>query len=411
VTKYWATLLAAGCVFGFALGEKPASPTLRELQRGKAGIYTRINSGQVYAGLDPIVPRKRPNAYPAKKHGKAAALNALMVHPLLDAAILDVSWRQIEPKRGQYVLAPLVQEVEQWGRAGKGVVICVVLYGQGADDSHTPAWLYEEPGVRAIAFHGGGAAKGSAVRIPAVWEAGFTEKYVEPLVRALAKALDGNPHLWYVKPGFGHIGNLTAQPSKEGGPALVNAGFTPGKWGAYCRRTMKLYREAFVRTPTLVMATSLVIRDKHHDNLRKEISDLLTEFGRQGSAVIHFDLEGNVSRVAHAFGDLAGVIPDATRGTMRIGLGDDWPLWVPPTRRDQEPTKNHDDAYLNRVLDLAFGGVEGLPRIPVTILYCQLPELQASNPDGKDYHAPVAEALGRARERLKANDRAIFAGH
>jgi hypothetical protein len=403
-------LLIMAAAFSAALSlAAPATPTgYKDLHRGKAGIYARINSNQVFADLTPIVPRKRPNSYPGKKRGKAAALNLMLSHPLLDAAVLDVSWKQIEPRRGQYALEPLLNEVEQWGKAGKGVVICLVLYGQGVDDSHTPSWLYEQPDVRSISFHGGGSAKGSVVRIPAVWEPGFAEKYIDPMVGAMARALDGNAHVWYVKPGFGHIGNMTAQPSKEGGPALVNAGFTPEKWEDYCRRAMKIYRKHFTKTPLLLMATSLLIRDRHHDGYRKDITDLISEFGRQGTAIIHFDLESDRTRVARAFADLAGVIPSALKGETRIGMGDDWPLWVPPTRRDQESTKNHDDAYLHRVLELAFGGTDGLPQVPTTILYCQLPELQASHPDSKDYHPPVAQSLRAARERLKKNDQELF---
>ena len=35
-------------------------------------------------------------------------------------------------------------------------------------------------------------------------------------------------------PGFGHIGNVTCQPSAGGSVACLEAGWTPEAWTAYC---------------------------------------------------------------------------------------------------------------------------------------------------------------------------------
>lgn len=405
----WLVALPICVCLAFALapsgGSAPA-PDLKSLHRGKAGIYARINAKEAFADLRvaEAQPARAGRVRPVRPHG----VELLHTHPLLDAVVLSVAWSHLEPAPGRFATDDLIREVEAWGRAGKGVVVCPVLYGQNPDDSLTPSWVYQQPGVRGVTFHGGGTAKGQLVRIPAVWDPGFADRFVEPLAGALAGALAGNRHVWYVRPGFGHIGNLTAQPSKEGAPVLLRAGFTPEKWEAYCRRSMAIYRRHFPDTPMLVMASALLVRDRRRDNYRHDLADLVAEFGRDGAAVVHFDLEGERSRVAGAAADLAAVAPLAERGLTRLGLGDDWPLWVPAARRDQEPTRGHDDAYLRRVLDLAFGGVDGVPRLPTTILYCQLPEIQASHPSHRDYHAPVAEALRKARERLLANDRRFF---
>jgi len=64
--------------------------------------------------------------------------------------------------------------------------------------------------------------------------------------------------------------------------------------------------------------------------------------------------------------------------------------------------------YLRKSLDYAFGGIDGIPAIPTTILFCQKPEILASNPNNRNYRPEVAEALKKARERLKKNDLLIF---
>jgi hypothetical protein len=396
--------------------QEPAAPDLKDLHRGKAGVYVRLSTPQWLtasaaapgAGAPAAKPRRRANARPTKKQADKGQISLLLGHPLLDAVMLHTHWRMVEPQHGSFSFDHVLNEVNRWGQAGKGVVMGIELYGQKPDAGPTPAWLYQQPGVRGIPFHGGGEAKGQMIRIPAVWDPGFLEKYVEPLVREFARAVDGNPHVWYIQPGFGHIGNMTANPSKEGGPALLQAGFTGPRWADYCRRTMSLYRKYFKKTPLLMVATAMVIRDKHHDNYQGVIRELLAEFGQQGTTVIHYDIEGERERVAGAMRDVAPVIPAARAGKTRLGLGDDWPLWVPESRRDQGPTLHHDDNYFRKVLDYAFGGVEGLPPVPTTILACQLPELEASNPRGADYRPAVGQLLQRARDRLKKNDEEIF---
>src|SRR5262249_2617495 len=146
------------------------------------------------------------------------------------------------------------------------------------------------PGVRAIVFEGRGASTGGRVRTPAVWDEGFVEAYMEPLIRVLAKTFDGNPRVWYIKPGFGHIGNMAAQPSKDGGRAYLQAGFTPEKWCAYCRRAMVVYRNYFTKTPLLNVSTSKLLRDRKQQNYQEDVAALLQEFGNQGAAAVHLDL-------------------------------------------------------------------------------------------------------------------------
>src|SRR5919109_3488462 len=130
-----------------AQGHSPTDETisnLKTLHRGKSGIYVHINKGT----------RKRHKA-----------VDLILSHPLVDAVIISAPWREVEPSPGVYSFDSLMDEVNRWAKAGKGVVINLPLYGQSVDKPQTPQWIYDQPGVRAISFSGGGTAKGETIRV------------------------------------------------------------------------------------------------------------------------------------------------------------------------------------------------------------------------------------------------------
>ncbi|MER3446955.1 MAG: hypothetical protein C4291_08980 [Candidatus Dadabacteria bacterium] len=360
---------------------------IKSLHRGKSGIYVRLNRRM-------------------RKRDKVVEL--IKTNPLVDSVIISVPWREVEPQPGVYSFDSLLNEVNQWGKSGKGVIINLLLYGQGVDDTQTPPWIYNQPGVRAIYFKGGGEAKGKRIRVPEVWDEGFIEKNLEPMIKAFAKTFNGNPYVWYIMPGLGHIGNLTAQPSEDGGRAFLEAGFTAEKWKNYCRHMMTVYRKNFTNIPLLIKAAGIFIKNPNRDNYRKEASELITEFGREGTAIIGFGLDADMNAMTQVYNKVSGVIPYARMEITRIGLGNDWPLWVPERRRGKEATRNRDEQFLRKSLNNAFGGTDGIPEIPTTIYFAQEPEILASNPNSKNYRPEVAEILKEARDRLKKNDIAIF---
>lgn len=360
---------------------------LSALHRGKSGIYVRLSRQA----------RKKSNV-----------LDLIRTHPLVDAVVLSVPWREVEPKKEVYSFDSLLNEVNQWGKAGKGVVINVFLYGQSIDNPPTPPWIYEQPGVRAISFRGGHRVERREFQVPAVWDEGFAEKYLEPMIKAFAKTFDGNPHVWYIMAGFGHLGNMNAEPSKRGGKAFIEAGFTPARWENYCRHMMTLYRKNFTKTPLVFKAAGILIKDPKRDNYRSEAAKLHVEFAKEGASIIRFGLGEDRNVMTQIYSEMTRVIPDARRGITRIGLGDDMPLWAPESGRREGPTRGHDEQFLRKSLDYAFGNTDGIPEIPTTILFSQDPEILASNPRSKNYSPEVADILKKARERLKKNDLAIF---
>ena len=261
---------------------------------------------------------------------------------------------------------------------------------------------HEEPDVSEVRFAGGGTARGRSIRIPAVWDEGFVDRYLDPLIRAFASELDGNPNVYYIMPGLGHIENLNCQPSKDGSRAVLESGWTPEKWAAYCDHMIASYQKHFKKTPLLVKAAGQFLRDRAHDNYSVECGAYVEKLSGKGVSVIRFGLEGDAARMDDLYAHLKLLLPAARSGKIRIGLGDDWPLWVPEHRRGKGPTSSHDAENLKKTLENAFITPDGLAEIPTTILFCQMPELLASHPDHPDFEEDVQHYLENARKRMAA---------
>jgi hypothetical protein len=371
-----------------------------DLQRGRAGIYVQL------ARLSP--PK--------------ATRNLVASNAFVSTVMLPLWWSVVEPSRGEFSTDAFRTEIDYWKRKGKRVVLQVTLYGQEPGDAQTPRWLYAQPDVQAISFAGGGSARGARIRVPAVWKGGFVDKYTEPLVKALADATDGDPTLAYIQIGLGHVGGTTAQPSKNGGIAFLGAGWTPAAWQDYCLRTADVYHAHFKRTPLLAIAEGLLVRDRANHGYEREVGLLVGALGHKGVSIIHSDIVDQIDKprgtqeIARLIRDhLGSLLELAAAGKIRIGLGDDWPLWVPESRRQKGPTSGRDDSFLERALDAGFGGKNGIPETGMTIYYSQLPPALASNPSStpdhakENYYRPaVAKITSRTRDRLMENDRRIF---
>ncbi|MCX7012919.1 MAG: beta-galactosidase [Candidatus Sumerlaeota bacterium] len=365
-----------------AAEEKAASQPAAGL-RGKAGFYLRLPEGQ---------------------REKDAEL--YLTHPLVDAAVCDFKWSQLEPREGQYDFSPIDQMLELCKTHGKGLVLEVSTYGQSPGAQPTPDWLYGK-GVKAIRFSGGGVAKGRDIDVPKVWEGPYLEIYGR-FIRRLAERYNGNPTIWFVMPGYGHIGNLNAQPSAGGGPAFLAEGWTPDKWKEFCRRVTGLWQEAFPATPLLVKSAPQFLRDKRHDNYLKEANELLGDLAAMHVSIITFGLTPNLEQLkdAQVCDRLAALEPLAMCGAVRLGIGDDWPLWIPEERRKNEKfIADRDENGLRNELNYAFGGVEGLPATHVSMMYVLHPEIGASHPQlGAEQNKALYEILAAARQRLKEDD-------
>jgi len=229
------------------------------------------------------------------------------------------------------------------------------------------------------------------------------------MIAAYAKVFDGHPAVWYIMPGFGHIGNMNCQPSANGGPACLKAGWTLKQWQDYSYRLAAIYQKHFKKTPLLLKAAGQFLKDKEHDNYKAESSQLVTDFSKLGLATIKFGLCSDPVEMMDVYKAVSGSIPYAEKGTTRVGLGDDWPLWVPPNRQQESgPREGYGDENMAKLLDNAFGDIHNIPKIPLTILFCQEPEIMASHPKDPGYNPTVAGLLKKARDRMKAVEAEII---
>lgn len=325
-------------------------------------------------------------------------------HPLLDAVVITVKWSQVEPEPGQFDFTALKEQVGEWGKAGKGVVINLMLYGQEVDDQITPSWVYQQ-GVESIWFSGGGQAKGRKVRIPKVWDEYFFKNCLEPLIAEFARNFNGHPDIWYINLSFGHIGNMVTQPSKGGALAVEEAGWTPEKWKNYCLSSVELYQKYFDRTPLMVKSAPLLLRNRKTKYYLNDANEIIGLLGERGVTVVSLGANADPGQMKNIRNRLSPLADSAQAGKIRLGMGDDWPLWVPQDRRDQAPTQGYDDKNLKQILKLIFGGRQ---KLPITILYLQEPEISASNPNHRDYQKKVYQIIKKARKKLKKIDRKIY---
>ena len=360
---------------------KPSTAFI-ERQRDKAGLYLRLSE-----------PKRKKNP------------DYFFRHPLVDAVIATFKWSEIEPKPGQYDFSEMDKMLALAKKYRKGIIFAIATYGQDPKASPTPAWLYDK-GVKRISFHGGGVSKGELVSVPKAWDDAYFREY-EKLVRKVGERYANESSIWYIEPGFGHIGTTVAQPSKEGGPAFLKEGWTPVIWKDFCLRVVELYQKTFPKIPLLVKSSPALIKDRRHKNYSREADEILIQLAQHKVSVITLGLDPDIKALMrqNVLGRLVQLSSYALNGQMRVGIGDDWPLWVPKERRGKKFLSLRDESGLGQELRYAFGGVEGLPRSNISILYVLEPEIEASHPDrGNKQNKEVYKLLETARKRLKEED-------
>jgi len=387
LSLFFLIVLVVSSLPGRARGAPESRPAVDrawvEKHRGKAGFYLRLAEAE---------RQNKPEFY--------------LSHHLVDAVVLTFKWAQTEPAPGQFDYAQIDQLLGLCKKHNKGFVLGLSTYGQSPGDQPTPDWLYEK-GVKGISFAGGGVAKGSPITVPKVWDEAYFPEY-ERFVQALGRRYDGQPGIWYIMPAYGHIGNLNAQPSKGGGPAFLAEGWTPQIWKDFCRRVTRLYQSAFPNTPLLVKSAAQLLKDRENGDYLKEADEILAELASMGVSVITFGLEPQIEPLLknNVLGRVAALAPYALTGQIRVGIGDDWPLWVPENRRKNEKfLAGRDEAGLAKELQYAFGGLEGLPPTHVSLMYVLHPEIEASHPQlGAGQNKKLYDILAAARARLKQED-------
>jgi len=363
-----------------AVVKKSACGEWDEKQRGKAGLYLRL------------ARKERTNRS-----------DFFVSHPLVDAVVVNFPWAELEPEPGKYDFSQIDKILEICRRYDKGLVPAISTYGQSVNRQPTPEWLYNR-GVVPLRFHGGGTARGAMITVPKVWDEAFLREYTI-FINEFGLRYNGAEGIWYIMPGLGHIGNINAQPSKGGGPAFLSAGWTPEIWTEFCTNVVCRYQRAFPDIPLIVKSAQQLLRNRKKAHYLSQADAILVELAKRRVSVIGFGLEPDIEKIRqnHSVERIAKLNPYTLRGDIRLGLGDDWPLWIPEERRKKSGKflVDRDEAGLERELQYAFGGVAGLPETHISVLYVLHPEMEACHPENPGRNRRLYKLLSAARYRLK----------
>jgi hypothetical protein len=315
----------------------------------------------------------------------------IKTHPLVDAVFLTYHWSQVEPEQGVFDFSLLHDDMEEFCNAGKPVIVSINLYS--AKREMTPAWIYDRPDVVTISW----SKKGNTFRVPKVWEPGFTHEYLKPLISALRDVVNGDPCVESVKISYGHIGNLFANPDGKGSKEFLNHGWTWKLWRQYVKRTNTIYQNRISDTPLLAITPGRLLSISKQDFYTEEAAKILDIITDAGINFIHFNVSPELEGRKGMQIVYDAVVPVAHK-PIQYGFGDDQPLWVFPHRRNNPPTLNHDDDYLQASIDRFFG--EGLNP---SIYYIQDNLMRATHPDGEDFIQSTFDILNNVRNQLKGN--------
>src|SRR3989338_5306206 len=186
-------------------------------------------------------------------------------HTLVDEARIRVKWAAVNPEPGVFRWETLDTKINIWTSGGaKKIILKVVPHGQNpASDSevnkNTPHRGYSA-GVSPIRFKAGGVKSGEYVIVPKVWgadNAKFLEIYGS-FLRALGEKYNADPRVGGVYIGYGHLGTMNAQPSKDGAEVFLRLGWSLELWKQYVKSVNQIYKtnfqkELFFRMPSKFM--------------------------------------------------------------------------------------------------------------------------------------------------------------
>ncbi len=314
-------------------------------------------------------------------------------HPLLEGAVVQSPWPLIEPRRGEFDFTVLEAEIAWWAEQGKEVIIRSGVLGRGSMGGLTPEWVYEE-GVPAVEFHAR-PKDTEPMRLPRVWDSDLFLLLYEEYVSALAERYDGDPRVAYVWIGAGHLGLTTANASRGARTALPEAGWSVELWEAYLMDVIDVYAQHFVDTPTLLAATPVWLRQYSGEYIVEPMQRVANHAAGAGASLMlkGLDPDAEVYRET-PFSEMLDSLADRQLPeNFTLFMGDDWPIWSPPERRDRYPHEaDRDLDGFRRSLRTALSEWDRLGRRCDLVLTLLHPEITASNPDHDD-HVPQVEYL------------------
>lgn len=265
-----------------------------------------------------------------------------MAHPELSGVIVAMPWSVVEPQRGVFDFCRLEEHIRLWDQAGKKVIIRNLVSGESElpnDVSGTawPNWMCCAKGqtdgcIPCLSFCDN-ALSTSPTYFPVTWSSpDFLEIYGE-YVQALANEYDGDSRVDYVWIGVGHLGFLTASPSRGGDCAIRDAGWTPEIWEAYIKNVIDIYSTQFESTPLLLAVTPLWARSFSGDTDPVEFEAAVVRVvdyavDRGASILLNGLNECNALYESTPFTEvLAHLAQRSLPADFTLIMGDDFPLY------------------------------------------------------------------------------------
>lgn len=321
-------------------------------------------------------------------------------HPLTPYVILESGWSDIETGDGIYSTQKLEGTVNQWCGAGYGVILNIFAYGQSPGTQLTSDGYHYVNGFPMYLYNALAKVPNSLVKytpnlnpvpvaVPVVYSDPIVLQRYSRMMRKLAGLYDGNPCISFVVLSAGHIGHLNVGVPTGWGAALQSGIFTNQKWVQYVLSLESAVASAFTKTPLIAIAEKGYFGNNTSTGTEEPLSYLMGQLAGLGVHVINTKMETlntldpkfPTNTDASTFlNSLAGALPFAAKSGMRLGMGADWPLWVPAYRLNSTGTTGHDYAFACGVLNSLLNYVPGYGKFPVTLMMGNPPDIMASNP-------------------------------
>jgi len=118
----------------------------------------------------------------------------------------------------------------------------------------------------------------------------------------------------------------------------ATAGWTPALWQNYCEQVFTLYAQAFPHTPLIGIGEGVLIPDQTHNNYNDAENQIILALAQQGMSLVQFneskdDLPWDKAMMAPIAQTITPLLSSAAQGTIRLGFGYDWSLWVQTAQR------------------------------------------------------------------------------
>jgi len=329
-------------------------------------------------GLDDLGPRVKGGygIYETMHKQKITRPAAQIDYPYLAGAYLGESILEMEPEEDEFYFAELDNLIEIWQEKGKKIIVGFPI-NPGGPITFLPDWLLEKIDYIEV------VKQGVITKHAILWDPIFLQEY-EEFVSKIAERYDGNEGIEFIIIGTG-VYMTTAVNFRR---ALIDPeicqkyeefGYSDQLWYETILRIVEINKRYFKKTPLALGLNHFYIglspeevclpnKNPEYNYLR-----LAREVADQGVYVFIHHLSGDERWLANE--EELEMLSEVSKRT-KVVLGLDNPTTIKHecgSYRFGEPEK---------IIDYAFGGVDGIPEIDTSYISFYEQDLDAAE-DGK----------------------------